>query len=370
MLNSDDATRLAEQATLGALILQPQHLSKVRPWLRPADFGDALHAQVYSVLCERHTASETIDPVTVGADLVGRAPGVSPAIRVHDLMAAVPPVPHAETYARIVAEAGLRREIAGLGVLLRAGALQSALSGESVPTTATCSLVDAALVSIARRWDAATGTPPAPQEPTPIQLHAALRNPDLRLGADKLLRAHPGRDLRAEQAHEALLVGSLITHPRDIFFIGACLPPQRISSPPWRTVYGATLELCELAQPVDLVTVATATARLSHHGQPAPSMTELLEVVDAARHTSPKEAEHVVWTDQIRRIADNGADQLLKGAANPGLQLGDLIDTGRIITTALRDSARMLPENLANPYTRLRAVERAVDQRRQGPVAG
>lgn len=370
MLRPDDAARLAEQATLGSLILQPHHLAMVRRWLRPADFADALHSQVFTVLCERHAAGEPIDPVTVGTALVGGAPAVSPAIRVHDLIQAVPPVAHAETYARIVAEAGLRREVAGLGVLLRAGALQSALSGESVPMTATCSLVDAALTAVARRWDAASGTPPTPQEPTPIQLHAALRNPDLRLGADKLLRTHPGRDLRVEHAHEARLVGSLITHPRDIYFVGACLPPQRISSPPWRTVYGATLELCELGQPVDLVTVANATARLSHHGQPAPTMPELLEIVDSARHTLPKEAEQIVWIDQIRRIADNGADQLLKGAANPGLQLTDLIDTGRIVTTALRDGARMLPENLANPYTRLNAVERTVDQRRQGPVAG
>jgi replicative DNA helicase len=370
MLHPDDASRLAEQATLGALILEPQHLSQVRAWLRPADFADALHGQVYSVLCERHAAGDAIDPATVAEALVGRAPSMSPAIRVHDLIRAVPPVAHAQTYARIVAEAGLRREVAGLGVLLRAGALQSALARESVPMTATCSLVDAALVSITRRWDAATGTPRALQETTPIQLHAALRNPDLRLGADKLLRTHPGRDVSAEHAHEALLVGSLITHPRDVYFIGACLSPQRISSPPWRTVYGATLELCELQEPVDLVTVATTTARLSHHGQPAPSMAQLLQVVGAARHTDPRQAEQVVWIDQIRRIADNGADQLLKGAANPGLQLGDLIDTGHKVTTALRDSARMLPEHLANPYTRLHAVERAAQETRQGPVAG
>ena len=308
MLHPDDATHLAEQATLGSLILQPQHLAQVRAWLRPADFADALHGQVYSVLCERHAAGDTIDPATTAEALTGRAPGVSPAIRVHDLIEVVPPVAHAETYARIVAEAGLRREVAGLGVLLRAGALQSALARESVPMTATCSLVDAALVSVARRWDAATGTLHAVPEPAPIQLHAALRNPDLRLGADKLLRIHPGRDLQAEYAHEALLVGSLIAHPRNVYSIGACLSPQRISSPAWRTVYGATLELCELRQPVNLVTVATATARLSRHGQPAPSMAQLSEAVVAARFTAPREAEQAVWIDQIRRIADNGAD--------------------------------------------------------------
>lgn len=374
MLHPEDATRLAEQATLGALMLQPEHLTEVRRWLRAADFADAAHQQIYTLLCERHTAGQPIDPVVTGTELIGRTPGTSsPGVRVHDLLQAVPSASRAPTYARVVAETGLRRETAGLGVLLRAGALQSALSGESVPMTAICTLVDAALDTIARRWDTATATLGAPRETTArtgAPGLAALRNPDLRLGADRLLQTHPGRDLQAEHAHEALLVASLITHPRDIFFVGACLPPQRISSPPWRTVYAALLEQSELGRPVDLVTVATATARLSHHGQPAPTLTELTAAVDAARHTSPRDAERAVWIDQIRRIADHGAHQLTTGAANPGLQLSDLVDTGRLITTALRDGARMLPEHLANPYTRLTALERsAAGDTRHGPVA-
>ena len=58
MLNPDDATRLAEEATLGALLLDPTPMAQVRGWLRPGDFADALHGQIYSVLCERNAAGQ------------------------------------------------------------------------------------------------------------------------------------------------------------------------------------------------------------------------------------------------------------------------------------------------------------------------
>ena len=368
MLNPDDATRLAEQATLGALILDPAPLAEIRAWLRPLDFTEALHGQVYSVLCERYAAGQPTDALSMGTALIGRAPGMSHGVRVHDLLRAVPATVHTIAYARAVAETGLRREAAELGVLLRAGALQSALSRESVQMTSTCSLVDAGLMSIARRWDTASGNPHTHPDTTPMQLRAALRNPDLRRGADKFLQTRPERDTGAEHAHEALLVGSLISQPDEVLVIGARLPPPRISAPKWRTVYGAILELSELGLAVDLVTVAKATARLSHHGQPSPTMTQLREVVDQARLTSPQHIERLVWVDQMRRIADHGADQLLAGANNPGVRIGDLVDTGQRVTAALREAARMLPEQVADPQPRRLAAVPSVENVRS-PVA-
>ena len=72
MIDPEDAVRLAEQAALGGLILAPRHLDTVRRWLRPADFTDPWHARVYDTLCERHSAGETITPVTIGTDLQDR----------------------------------------------------------------------------------------------------------------------------------------------------------------------------------------------------------------------------------------------------------------------------------------------------------
>lgn len=371
MIRPEEATHLAEQAVLGSLILDPQPLTYVRRWLRPGDFADPRHGTVFSLLCERDAAAEPIDPMTVAGSLAGRLPGASPGVVVHDLLQAVPAAPNPRTYGRIVVEAGLRREVAGVGVLLRAGALQSALSRESVPMSSTCALVDAALQSVACRWAAATGARESVQEPTPIQLRPALRNPGLRLGADKLLQNHPDRDAAVERAHEALLVGTLIAHPREVTAVGAHLPPQRISSPSWRTAYGAMLELAELRQPVDVVTMAAATARLCHHGQPAPTLTELQEAVDAGRHAPVREVERTVWIDQLRRIADHGAEQLMAGAANPGLRVEDLVDTGHLITAALRDGAGMLDDHReAGAPLRLVGAAATPVAEREGPVAG
>ena len=59
----EDTVTLAEQATLGSLLLEPAHIDHVRAWLRPGDFADWWHAQVYTAILERRAAS--------GHDLVG-----------------------------------------------------------------------------------------------------------------------------------------------------------------------------------------------------------------------------------------------------------------------------------------------------------
>ena len=49
--------------------------------------------------------------------------------------------------------------------------------------------------------------------------------------------------------------------------------------------------------------------------------------------------------DQIRRLADLAADQLTQGAANPGVQIGEIADTGHAFTATLRHTATALPAN-------------------------
>jgi len=368
VIDPEDAVRLAEQAALGGLILAPRHLDTVRRWLRPADFTDPWHARVYDTLCERHSAGETITPVTIGTDLQDRLGRQhADAVRVHDLLQATPTNPVPVVYARMVLETGLRREVADLGVLLRAGALQSALSGESVPMAATCALVDAGLSAAGARWARATGAPV--EDDAPIPLRAALRSPDLRLGADKLLRLHPRRDAVAEHANEAALVGCLIAHPAAIPDAAGWLTPNRIVTPIWRTVYAATVELSELGHPVDAVTVAWATRRLSHHDQPSPDLRVLLEAVDGGRFAVPDHAARLVAADQMRRIAESGSQQLFAGSLNPGVLVPDLVDTGRLITTALRQAAAVLPERRGAPSAPYLAVVRSLEAAR-GPVAG
>lgn len=368
MIDPDEAVHLAEQATLGALLLAPQHVRAVQGWLRPADFADPWNAEVYNLIREHHTAGRPLDAATMGPQLIDRLGAQHAAVvQVHDLLEATPPRPDPVTYGRMVLDAALRREIAGQGVLLQAGTLQAALSGESVPMTATCALVDAGLTAAGNRWALATGEPVTGLE-TPVPLRAALRNLDLRLGADKLLRTHPRRDPVAERAHEMALVAGLIAHPDAIADVAVWLSPRRLVTPGWRTVYAATVELAELGRRVDLVTVTWATQRLSHHDQPSPSVRDLRVAVDGARFEVPHHAATRVAIDQLRRIADNGAHQLTTGADNPGLLITDLVDTGHLITGALRQTAAALPERHDASATAQLGIVRSLEAAR-GQVA-
>lgn len=346
MIDRDDAVRLAEQATLGSLLYVPDATADVGAWLRPGDFADMWHAHVYRIIHEHHVAGHPLDATRLGSQMLGDlGPRRANIVAIHDLLAAAPTTPDPATYARMVLDAGLRREVAGLGVLLRAGALQAAVSGGPAPMINAAAVVDAGLDSCAGRWALATGEAGVDDE-APVGVRAALSSRDLRLSADKYLRAHPRRDLVAEHAHEATLIGSLIAHPDAIGPVAAWLPPSYVVTPIWRTVFAATVELAERGQPVDLITVTAATHRLSHH-QPAPTLPALSEAVDAGRLVEPRHAAGDVAADQVRRIADNGADYLQAGADNPGVRLGDLVDTGHVVTGALRRIAHELPHAAA-----------------------
>ena len=68
----DDTVMLAERAALGSLLPEPAHLDQVRSWLRPDDFTEWWHAQVYTALLERRAAGAPTGVETVAQDLVDR----------------------------------------------------------------------------------------------------------------------------------------------------------------------------------------------------------------------------------------------------------------------------------------------------------
>ena len=344
-----DVSALAEQATLGALLLDPAPLDQIRRWLRPGDFATLWHEWVYTTLLERRTADEPIDPVAVAAAMADRfGARLANQPRLHTLLAATPHPAHAVAYARIVLDGGLRREVAGSGVLLRAGALQSAVDGVQAPLIATCNVVDAGLYAAASRWSLANGQP-HDDVVVPLALRAAARNGDARESAARYLEAYPVRDVAAERRHVVDLVGTLIARPEHIPAVREWLPPSRIADPAWRIIYAATIELSELGVPVDLVTVAAAGRRHAHHGPTLPGLDELRDAVEAGWAPYPPQVLRTVAGDQIRSLADVGAGQLRQAANNPGVQIADIADTGHVITDTLRRTATALPAATSSP---------------------
>ncbi|WP_315092759.1 DnaB-like helicase N-terminal domain-containing protein [uncultured Cellulomonas sp.] len=365
-MNDDDIIRLAEQATLGSVLLQPTALDDIQRWLRAGDFADTWHSEVFTTMLERHAAHEPIDPQRM-ADALTERLGTRRANlpRLADLLHVTPPHPHAVTYARMVLDGGLRREIAGAGVLLRAAAVRCASDRMSRPIFATCNVVDAAMDCAEARWAKATGQP-HDEVVVPLALRAVMRNTEARMGADKYLSAHPGRDAGSERRNVIALIGALIAQPDHVPEVAKWLAPARITDPGWRAVYGTLVELAELGQHIDIVTVAWATRAHAHahaHHQPGlPGLSQLRAAVDDGWSRQLRPAIQAVAGDQVRHLADAGAAQLVAGATNPGVLITDLVDTGHLLTSALRRTAAALPIEPAHsaaaaPVVRTQQIE-------------
>ncbi|WP_240675095.1 DnaB-like helicase N-terminal domain-containing protein [Cellulomonas endophytica] len=358
----DEVLRLAERSTIGALILHPAALAQVRRWLRASDFCDAWHAGAYTVLLERHTAGTPIDTGTIGAALIERGGTAHQHLTaIADAIHVLPHSQHGLAYARMVADTGMRREITGLGVLLEAAALQSALEQHPRPMTAVCDVVDAGLDAVAHRSQLSelTGRHPRPQpSQEPVAVLAA------RLGADKYLRAHPTRDTALESEHVAALLGALLDRPPDLPRVTAWWTPQRIAHPGWRAVYATILDLADRHEPVDPLTVAWALRTTTHHRLPAPSTAQVLAAVEQGRWQSTTTLIRAVAGDQLRAMTERGSTAWATAAANPGVHVIDLTDLGHTLTTALRITATALQPaapaaNVATvaPVVRLNARE-------------
>ncbi|WP_149203857.1 DnaB-like helicase N-terminal domain-containing protein [Actinotalea subterranea] len=360
----EDTVMLAEQATLGALMLDPAGIDRVRGWTRPGDFADWWHSQVFTALLERHAAGETVDVEAMAPVMVDRLGERSGGrLRLVDLISVVPARPDPAVYARLVVQAGSRREVAGQGVLLRAGALQSMLSESAGPVASACLMVDATLDGLAARWAAATGHAPAPTT-TPIPLRPAARPLEVRAGADKYLRARPARNQAAERDHVVTLIGSLIAHPDAIPTVATWLRPSQVPDPGWRAVYAAATDLAARGEHVDVVTVAWAAQALTEHASPAPSARQLREAADAGWFDHPGQAARIVAGEQLCALADHAATHLAGAADNPVLEVEEVIDTGHVLTNALRHGATGLPtRGVLTPSVEAPRATR-------GPVAG
>jgi hypothetical protein len=129
--SSDTATpeRAAEQAVLGAMLLDPQGaIPTVTRILRGPDYGVPDHETLHDTLVQLHAGGTPVDPVTVSQHLATRPSttmrgrtlleqlGGAPWL--HTLMAACPVTASAEHYAEIVRIAARRRTLEHTGLRL------------------------------------------------------------------------------------------------------------------------------------------------------------------------------------------------------------------------------------------------------------
>ncbi len=104
----------AEQSVLGAVLLQPDCLSRVLEILRPECFYRPQHQELFSLIMGMYTSAETIDFITVLAR--AKEQGIFPTdedakIYLTQLAQVVPSVSNVEAYANIVREQYYRRSL-------------------------------------------------------------------------------------------------------------------------------------------------------------------------------------------------------------------------------------------------------------------
>lgn len=116
----------AEQAVLGALMLQPAALARVKAWLHESDFFRRSHQMIFRALAGLIQRGEPVDAVTLGDwfEANGLAEIVGGTAYVTDLANTTPSAANLVAYAEIVVEKARLRAAIDIGERLRASAMQ------------------------------------------------------------------------------------------------------------------------------------------------------------------------------------------------------------------------------------------------------
>ena len=345
----DDARTLAEQATIGALMLKPDAIGVVERWLRRSDFGQRWLGDLYVRLRERYRAGEACDPESVGRGLAQDRRAPERLARLLDVVQTAPVRPEPVAYARIVLESGIRREVDGLGVVLRAGAMAAARQRWTPDRCGTPRLSSRDCCARHISGGLTRGVPRRPNLPRTKSGPSVL---DLRLGADRYLQAQPPPAPGEVVDRERQLVGALIVRPAEAGAIGESLHPAWFVDDRWAAGFAAILDLAATQQPVDVVTVAWRVQELSAAFGSVPSPRDLLEAAEDALTTDPVRAAAAVSADLTVRTAESAAASLSAASHRPGLRIPDLLDTGRTLLAAtVTASAGMSPRHPRGPAT-------------------
>jgi replicative DNA helicase len=103
----------AEEAVLGSLLIDPEALFRVTPFLKSDDFYLQKNSWIFEAILSLHERREPIDFVTLCDDLERqeRLEQIGGAAHVTHLINAVPSAIHVEAYGHIVEQAAIRRRL-------------------------------------------------------------------------------------------------------------------------------------------------------------------------------------------------------------------------------------------------------------------
>lgn len=103
----------AEEATLGAIMVNPAQFIEVASFLRAEDFFILRHQHIFEAMTRLHERRETIDYLIIGNELraMNRFEDIGGAAYLTQLLNNTPMSDHAAIYARLVERAAIRRRL-------------------------------------------------------------------------------------------------------------------------------------------------------------------------------------------------------------------------------------------------------------------
>jgi replicative DNA helicase len=135
----------AEKTVIGALLLDPEAITKVAATLRPQDFYDPTYGSIYAACLRVYEGRAPVDLVTIAEELTtdGTMTRIGGTAFLVSLAGAVPTASHVTTYAAIVSDKARRRS------LIRAGQQIAALGYEQVEFPAMLEQSHSELLAVA-----------------------------------------------------------------------------------------------------------------------------------------------------------------------------------------------------------------------------
>ncbi|MGY1435406.1 DnaB-like helicase N-terminal domain-containing protein [Streptomyces reniochalinae] len=313
----------AEQAVLGAVLLEPRQLGRLSGWLRPEHFYRPAHSAIYAAMLTLRTGGHPATKLAPDApvplawlndireEASTRTRGVTTGY-VHSLASACPRPAHAPVYGRMVLEGAIHRSVTQHAVRLRQAARADTARGSGVDETLhRAQVLHDVLDDLSRRWGF---------EPRPVEPNTAVAGPTA---------TTPGQVAERVLADEEFLLGALTAHPEQFAQVADWLRPGDFADPGHRQVYRALGALGHRGEPVDELTVLWECQRrgaLTDGSLDAERVRRICHVPVAGS------AEHFgeqVLDSSLLRTAATSARQVQALADDESLAPGQLISQAR-----------------------------------------
>ncbi|MFC4035167.1 DnaB-like helicase N-terminal domain-containing protein [Streptomyces polygonati] len=315
----------AEQAVLGAVLLDPGQLDKLA-WLEPEHFYRPAHQALFAALRDLRQAGQpvlTADgtvPLAWVSDAVAEAGkhtrGLT-SVYAHTLVSACPRPEHAPVYGRMVLEGAIHRTVTEHAVRLHQTARADAVRGEVEGTLHDADVLADVLEDLARRW----GTEPRPASPAPPILPATPAPAEAQTVAD----------------NERLLLAALTQRPFGMDEVVGWLRPGDFADPAHGQLYRCLGALHHRGEPIDQITLLWEAQRRGLLADGTVTAEEITAICDGVGPGSAQWLGEEVARSALLRTAAATAHTIRDLAATDALAPGRLINQALAALDALAD---------------------------------